>query len=97
MKYEKYVDDNGELIFSIASDIPGITIVPPGKKLSDAIAIDETEHQQITADVEDQNQSYVDPKQVEIEELKAKVDGLQADVTAVKEVTLDTIPNKDQV
>lgn len=97
MKYEKYVDDNGELIFSIASEIPGVTIVPPGKKPSDAIPIDEVEHQQILADVEDQNQSYEDPKQAEINELKAKVDSLQADVAIVKEASLDIIPNKDQV
>jgi len=93
MRNEKYEDENGNLVLAVSSSVPYFTAVPVGMTPEDAIPITEEEHTEILEQVKEANAEYVDP----IEELKAKVDGLQADVTAVKEVTLDTIPNKDQV
>lgn len=94
MRNEKYVDENGEVVFAVSSSVPFFTAVPVGKSPDEAIPITEEEHTEIIEAIKESNKNYKDPRVKEVEDLKAEIALLKADVRDVKDATK---PNKDQV
>lgn len=95
MRNEKYIDQEGNLVLAVSSSVPFFTAVPVDMKPEDAIPITEEEHTEIIEQIKEDNKNYKDPKQQEIDDLKAEVASLKADVLEVKDIAIK--PNKDQV
>lgn len=71
----KFIKDGEEII--VSSTIPGVTIVPHGLKIEQGEIISEDEAQSKLKQIRKDNKNYIDPKSLELEQLKAKVDELQ--------------------
>lgn len=73
-----YKDDQGNVIQAVSSSIPGLSIVPTGMTIADAIPVSPEEYSNIS---ENHNQPYVEPPSVidlaaQVEELKKLIQSL---------------------
>ena len=79
MKAITYFDDNGNEIYSVLSPIPGMTFVPPGKKIGDGVEITAKEFAAKVKKVDDDNAKKPKPR-----DLIAELDAVTAELTALK-------------
>lgn len=89
VKGQKFVDASGVVVVEMASDIPGLTITPPGFKASDAQVMTALEMKQLAKLAKrDKNKpvGIVDssPLQAQIDALKLDVASLQSQLDAIK-------------
>ncbi len=74
---EKYLDEDGNNLLVVSSNVPGVSFIPPGKTPEEAIAISNEEHAEIVSHAQLQARDYVDPQQEQIDSLQRQLDELK--------------------